>query len=971
MRSHADIDYGTPTIQSIDTLQRVRLTIDGQSVSVPAGTSVMRAAALHGVKIPKLCATDTLDAFGSCRLCLVQIEGMKGYPASCTTPVADGMQVTTQNAALAELRRGVMELYISDHPLDCLTCPANGHCELQDMAGAVGLREVRYGYDGANHVSPTLASAECELPNPLFNSKDESNPYFTFDPSKCIVCSRCVRACAETQGTFALTIEARGFQSKVAASQSESFFDSECVSCGACVQACPTATLSEKSLIAKGQPQRSVVTTCAYCGVGCSFRAELQGEDLVRMVPHIDGKANHGHSCVKGRFAIGYVNHPDRITTPMIRARITDPWRVVSWEEAITHAASEFRRIQARYGKDAIGGITSSRCTNEETYLVQKLVRAGFGNNNVDTCARVCHSPTGYGLKQTLGESAGTQDFDSVMSADVIVVIGANPTDGHPVFGSQMKRRLRAGAKLIVIDPRRIDIVRTPHVAADFHLKLKPGTNVALLTALAHVIVVEELVDQAFVALRCEAEAFEKWRAFVADPRHSPEATADVTGVPAELVRGAARLYATGGNAAIYYGLGVTEHSQGSTAVMAIANLAMATGNIGRAGVGVNPLRGQNNVQGSCDMGSFPHELPGYRHVSDGSVRAQFERAWGTSLNAEPGLRIPNMFEAALDGEFKGLYIEGEDIGQSDPNTQHVTAALSAMECVVVQDLFLNETAKFAHVFLPGSSFLEKDGTFTNAERRISRVRRVMKPQSGYADWEITQLLSNALGYPMNYTHPSQIMDEIASLTPTFAGVSYTRLDELGSIQWPCNANTPDGTPTMHVEEFVRGKGKFMLTEYVATREKVNSKFPLILTTGRILSQYNVGTQTRRTANNVWHSEDLLEVHPHDAETRGIADGDWVGIASRAGETVLRAKISDRMQPGVVYTTFHFPFSGANVITTENSDWATNCPEYKVTAVEITRVTQPSDWQQRYRAFSEQQQQQLLRERRREASSTH
>ncbi len=964
MRSIAEHDYGTPapTVQSIDTLKLVKLEIDGVTVRVPAGTSVLRAASLNGIGIPKLCATDTLEAFGSCRLCLVQVEGMRGYPASCTTPVGEGMKVTTQSAKLAEIRRGVMELYISDHPLDCLTCPANGHCELQDMAGVVGLREVRYGYEGDNHVFAKRADGST---NERFVGKDESNPYFTFDPSKCIVCSRCVRACEETQGTFALTIQGRGFDSKVAASHAESFIDSECVSCGACVQACPTATLSEKSLIAKGQAQQSTITTCAYCGVGCSFRAEMQGEEIVRVVPHIDGKANHGHSCVKGRFAIGYATHADRITTPMIRARITDPWRVVSWEEAINHAASEFKRLQATYGQDSIGGITSSRCTNEETYLVQKLIRAGFGNNNVDTCARVCHSPTGYGLKQTLGESAGTQDFDSVMEADVIFVIGANPTDGHPVFGSQMKRRLRQGARLIVADPRRIDLVRTPHVKADYHLKLRPGTNVALLNSLAHVIVTEGLVDEAFVALRCEPEAFAKWRTFVGDASRSPEALEAQTGVPAALVRGAARLFATGGNAAIYYGLGVTEHSQGSTSVMGIANLAMATGNIGRRGVGVNPLRGQNNVQGSCDMGSFPHELPGYRHVSDGSVRALFEQAWGAKLHHEPGLRIPNMFEAALDGEFKGMYIEGEDIAQSDPNTQHVTAALSAMECIVVQDLFLNETAKFAHVFLPGSSFLEKDGTFTNAERRISRVRRVMKPLGGYADWEVTQLLANAMGYPMAYTHPSQIMDEIARLTPTFHGVSYAKLEAMGSVQWPCNENTPDGTPIMHVEEFVRGKGKFMLTEYVPTTEKVNGKYPLILTTGRILSQYNVGAQTRRTPNNMWHSEDRLELHPHDAEERGIADGDWVGIASRAGDTVLRATISDRMQPGVVYTTFHFPFSGANVITTENSDWATNCPEYKVTAVQITRVSQPSDWQERYRAFSDVQQQ-LLRERRRD-----
>jgi formate dehydrogenase major subunit len=952
MLSINETDLGTPI--KIST-QRVTLSIDGREVTVPAGTSVLRAAAGAGINIPKLCATELLDAFGSCRLCLVQIEGMKGYPASCTTPVAAGMKVVTQNSKLGDIRRGVMELYISDHPLDCLTCPANGHCELQDMAGAVGLREVRYGYAGENHV---YAKTDGKT-NPLFALKDQSNPYFTFDPSKCIVCSRCVRACDEQQGTLALTIQGRGFLSKVAASQDDSFLDSECVSCGACVQACPTATLSENSLIEKGQAEHSAITTCAYCGVGCSFRAEMQGEELVRMVPNKNGHANHGHSCVKGRFAIGYATHPDRITKPMIRAKISDPWREVSWDEAIAYAAAEFKRIQDKYGRDSIGGITSSRCTNEETYLVQKLVRAGFGNNNVDTCARVCHSPTGYGLKNTLGESAGTQNFDSVMKADVIMVIGANPTDGHPVFASQMKRRLRQGAKLIIADPRRIDLARTPHVMADYHLKLRPGTNVALINSLAHVIVSEGLVNEAFVRERCEHDAFENWRRFIAEPRNSPELMEADTGVPASEVRAAARLFATGGNAAIYYGLGVTEHSQGSTMVMGIANLAMATGNIGREGVGVNPLRGQNNVQGSCDMGSFPHEFPGYRHVSDDVTRHQFEADWGVHLQNEPGLRIPNMFEAALDGEFLGLYIEGEDIAQSDPNTQHVTAALTAMECIVVQDLFLNETAKFAHVFLPGSSFLEKDGTFTNAERRISRVRKVMQPKNGYADWEITQLLSNAIGYPMNYAHPSQIMDEIARLTPTFTSVSFDRIDELGSIQWPCNAQHPDGTPTMHIGEFVRGKGKFLLTEYVPTSEKVNVKFPLILTTGRILSQYNVGAQTRRTANVTWHSEDRLEIHPQDAEDRGISDGDWVGISSRAGDTVLRSTISDRMQPGVVYTTFHFPGSGANVITTDNSDWATNCPEYKVTAVQVTRVSQPSEWQKRYEAFSQRQQELL------------
>jgi len=800
------------------------------------------------------------------------------------------------------------------------------------MAGVVGLREVRYGYEGQNHLKA---------------GKDQSNPYFTFDASKCIVCSRCVRACEQVQGTFALTIQGRGFDSKVASGPTN-FLESECVSCGACVQACPTATLTEKTIIDHGQPEHSVVTTCAYCGVGCSFIAELQGNQVVRMSPYKDGKANHGHSCVKGRFAWGYATHKDRITKPMIRAKITDPWREVTWDEAINYAAGEFKRIQAKYGRDSIGGITSSRCTNEETYLVQKMIRAAFGNNNVDTCARVCHSPTGYGLKSTFGTSAGTQDFDSVDATDVIMVIGANPTDAHPVFASHMKRRLREGARLIIVDPRRIDLVKSPHVQADYHLPLLPGANVAVINAFAHVIVTEGLVDEQFVRERCDLEAFEHWRKFIAEERNSPEATEAASGVPAADLRAAARLYATGGNAAIYYGLGVTEHSQGSTMVMGMANLAMATGNLGKRGVGVNPLRGQNNVQGACDMGSFPHEFSGYRHVSDDSARKLFEEAWHVPLQNEPGLRISNMLDAACEGTFKGIYIEGEDIVQSDPNTQHVTSGMTAMECVVVQDLFLNETASYAHVFFPGSSFLEKDGTFTNAERRISRVRKAIPPMAGLEDWQITMALSAALGYPMPYQHPSEIMDEIARLTPTFAGVSFDKIDELGSIQWPCNAKAPEGTPVMHIGGFVRGKGNFMITEFVPTEERTTGKFPLILTTGRILTQYNVGAQTARTENNVWHPEDILDIHPWDAENRGIREGDRVSLTSRAGQTTLHARISERMQPGVVYTTFHHGFTGANVVTTEFEDWATGCPEYKVTAVEVTLARKMSEWQEHY-----------------------
>ncbi len=932
----ADNDYGTPPSEAPET---VTLTVDGAVVTVPAGTSIMRAAIEAGIPVPKLCATDSLESFGSCRLCLVEVEGRRGLQASCTEPVAAGMTVRTQTETVAKVRRGVMELYISDHPLDCLTCSANGDCELQDMAGAVGLREVRYG-EGEHHLDAAA---------------DASNPYFTFDPSKCIVCSRCVRACDEVQGTYALTIDGRGFDATVKTG-ADDFFSSECVSCGTCVQACPTATLMEKSVIEHGVPDRVVKTTCAYCGVGCSFNAEIKGDQVVRMTPDKDGKANHGHSCVKGRFAWGYAQHRERILDPMIRDRITDPWRKVSWDEAIAHAARRLRDLQTAHGKGAIGAITSSRCTNEEVWVIQKMVRTTFGNNNVDTCARVCHSPTGYGLKTTYGTSAGTQNFDSVDHADTIVVIGANPTEGHPVFASRMKRRLREDlpgrppAKLIVLDPRRIDLVRSPHVEADWHLPLRPGTNVPLMNAFAHVAVTEGLIDEAFARERCDIESFRAWLEFAASPEHSPETVAAVTGVPAEDTRAAARAYATAPNAAIYYGLGVTEHSQGSTMVMAMANLAMATGNIGRPGVGVNPLRGQNNVQGACDMGSFPHELPGYRMVTDDAVRATFEAAWDAEIDAEPGFRIPNMLDAACAGRFKGIYIQGEDIAQSDPNTQHVEEALAAMECVIVQDLFLNETAKFAHVFFPGTSFLEKDGTFTNAERRINRVRPVMAPKTGMAEWETTQALTRALGYPMQYGSAREIMDEVASLTPTFTGVSFELLDRVGSVQWPCNDAAPEGTPVMHREEFVRGKGLFVPTEYQPTEEKSNRRFPLLLTTGRILTQYNVGAQTRRTDNVEWLDEDRLEMHPADAELRGVRTDDWVSVTSRMGEITLRAEVTERVAPGVVYTTFHHPSTGTNVVTTNLSDWATNCPEYKVTAVEVRPANHRSPWQEAFRS---------------------
>ena len=689
------------------------------------------------------------------------------------------------------------------------------------------------------------------------------------------------------------------------------------------------------------KPDSSTVTTCAYCGVGCGFKAETHEGRVVRMIPWKEGKANHGHSCVKGRFAFDYYQHPDRITSPMIRKSVDDPWQEVDWDTAFAYAAGEFKRIQGEHGITSVGAVSSSRCTNEEIFLMQKFARVALRNNNIDNCSRICHSPTQFGLSATLGAGAASQHFDSILQSDVVLVVGANPTEGHPVFGSMMKRAIRRGARLLVIDPRRTETVDSPHCRAEVHLALRPGTNVLVLNSVAHVIVRERLYNEEFVRARCDWDDFGLWMSMVGDDRYSPEVVGPEAGLDPDDIRRLARIYASGPNSTIYYGLGVTEHSQGSTGVMCLGNLTMATGMVGREGVGVNPLRGQGNVQGGSCLGSWPHMLTGYRFVTDDAVRGSFEDEWKITLDSEPGLRLPNMFDAAVTGSFKAIYIQGEDPVQSDPNRHHVEAALRSMECVVVQDLYLSETAKLAHVFFPGSSSLEKDGTFTNAERRVSMVRKVVEPLGGLADWQITVGFMNAMGYECHYDHPSEVLDEIARTSPAYSGMSFDKIEKLGSVQWPCNTDAPEGTEVLHTVAFPRGKGSFMLTGYLPTQERATDQYPLLLTTGRILSQYNVGTQTRRTANTVWHDDDLLEISADDAAARGLANGDRARISSRYGATELTVQISERVNPGIVYTTFHFAHTMVNNLTSDLDDWATNCPEYKVTAVDVERVAVP------------------------------
>jgi formate dehydrogenase major subunit len=886
----------------------IRLTINGRQVAAAPGDTIYMAARKAGISIPSLCASHHLAPHGSCRLCLCEVEGQSGTPASCTTPVRDGMVVQTENARLNRHRHNIVELYLSEHREDA---PLPG--PLEELARSYGVKRVRY---------PNLTHRKRAA------VRDESNPFFTFDNAACISCARCVRACDEIQGTFALTMVERGFDARPMAGGG-SFAASNCVSCGACVKECPTGALQEKSVAQSGLPAKTVRTTCAYCGVGCSFDAGVRNGRVVSMVPADDGPSNAGHACMKGRFGWSYVEAPDRVRQPLLREG--DRWVQISWHTALDRIASEFMRIKLAQGPDALAVISSSRGTNEENYLFAKFVRCVLGTNHIDNCARVCHSATVTGMMETLGASAATNSIADLDRARLILVVGANPAESHPVVGARIKQAHRRGAALIVIDPRRTELARL----ADLHLQLHPGTNVALLNGLGHVMAKEQLLDRVFIETR--TEGLDDWLESVAPC--TPEMTEQITGVPASLIREAARRYATSGASFCVHGLGVTEHRWGSHGVIALCNLALATGNLGRPGTGINPLRGQNNVQGASDVGSTPNYFSGYQPFDDPALAALHLAVTGRPLPAKRGMKTPDMWDAALEGRLKGLWIIGYDVAQTDPNLKKVREALSKLEFLVVQDLFLTETTKFAHLVLPGASFLEKDGTFTNLERRIQRIRKAVDAPDGVLpDWQVVSEVSTRMGYPMSYGHPSEIMDEIAKLTPTLAGVSYAKLEQAGGLQWPVPSKDHQGTPLMHAEQFPRGRARFVGVEHLPPGESTTETYPFVLITGRILQHYNCGAQTRRTAIMQVVDADVLEMHPDDARRLGFRDGDMAKLVSARGEAVLPVALSERVLPGELFTSFHFPATDLNALLSSSADESSKCPEYKVSTVRVEKL---------------------------------
>ncbi|HET7909147.1 MAG TPA: formate dehydrogenase subunit alpha [Nitrospira sp.] len=885
----------------------MHLTIDGRPVQAEPGDTIYMAAARSKIAIPSLCASSLLSPYGSCRLCLAEIEGMKGLHATCSLPARDGMVVTTENEQLAKHRRNLIELYLSERP------ERQDLHELSTLANRYGVARVRY---------PTGAQREA--------IRDESSPFFVFDNTRCISCARCVRACDEIQPAFAISMVKSGFSIRPAwgacLDGDSGIASSSCVSCGACVKECPTGALTEKTILHSGGPTSYVRTTCAYCGVGCTLDAGLRNGRVVSMVPADDGPSNRGHACLKGRFGWTYNEADDRVRTPLLRDGAG--WKAIGWEEALDLAADSFARIKKEAGPDALAVISSSRGTNEENYLFGKFIRCVMGTNHIDNCARVCHSATVTGMMETFGASAATNSIRDLSDARLILIVGANPTESHPVIGAKLLQLARRGVPLLVVDPRRTEVAR----AATIHLQLRPGTNVSLLNGLGHVMAQEGLLNRRFIEER--TEGVEDWLATVKE--YSPETVERLTGVPAEQIRRAARMYAGSSAALSVHGLGVTEHRWGSHGVMALCDLALATGQIGRPGTGINPLRGQNNVQGASDSGCLPTHCVGYQPLDDPAVAARHQSVTGRPLPSRRGMKIPEMWDAALDGRLKGLWIIGYDVAQTDPNLKKVREALSRLEFLIVQDLFVSQTAQFAHLLLPGASFLEKDGTFTNLERRIQRIRKAVDPPPGVLpDWQVVCEISTRMGYPMHYQHPSEIMDEMAALSPMLKGVSYDRLEQPQALQWPVSDRQHPGTSLMHRDTFTRGKGRFVPVDYLPPGEEPSADYPFVLITGRRLEHYNCGAQTRRTEIIQLVDSDVLEMHPDDLARLGFHEYQPVKLVSARSHAILPVTSSERVCSGQLFTSFHFPGTDLNSLLSSSADESSKCPEYKVSIVRV------------------------------------
>ncbi|MFC1898722.1 formate dehydrogenase subunit alpha [Chloroflexota bacterium] len=886
----------------------ISLTINGQIVEAKEGMTVLEAAQVAGIYIPSLCADPDLEPYGACRLCVVEIDGMNGLPTSCTTLVSEGMVVRTDTSAVDSVRRTVVELLIADHPSDCLTCPSNQRCELQKIAAYLGITERRF--ERVEQLQPV----------------DTSNPFFDHDPNYCILCGKCVRICNEVQGVGAIDLAFRGYETQVCPGDNKSLIESNCESDGECVVHCPVGALAMKNSV---PPMREVATTCVYCGVGCQIYLGIRDGRVTSVRGRRDEKINNASLCVKGRFGIAeFVHHPERLTTPLIKR--DEKLVEASWDEALELVASKL----SGYGKGEVAVVSSAKCTNEDNYVIQKFARAVLGTNNVDHCARLCHAPSVAGLVNCFGSGAMSNSINEISDAACILAIGTNTTEAHPVIGLRVKKAVWNGAKLIVANPREIELVRF----ADIWLNHNPGSDVALLMGMMRVIVDEGLLDLPFIENRCEnfAEFKDSLDNFGLDFVET------ITGVSGDKIVKAARMYATNNPASLLYAMGITQHSHGTDNVIATANLAMLTGNMGIPSGGVNPLRGQNNVQGACDMGALPNVYPGYQSVAVPEIQRKFEAAWDCSLSDEPGLPMTEVIPLADKGEIKAVYLIGENPLLSEPDAGHAREALKKLDFFVVQDIFLSETAELADVVLPGTSFAEKDGTFTNTERRVQRVRKAMEPiGDSRPDWLITCRIAREMGSSgFDFTHPSQIMDEIADLTPSYGGITFERLED-GGLQWPCPTKDHLGTPILHVEQFSRGKGRFFPLSYKPPVELPDDEYPLMLTTGRNLYHFHTGTLTRKVAGlNILKGEGSVEINPDDALALNISNGEMIKIISRRGDIKSKVQVTGVSSSGVVYMNFHFAESAANVLTNAALDPVSKIPEYKVCAVKIEKIVE-------------------------------